>query len=115
MPETRNISDEKNTILLVGYCEPRSLGGRLANGAEQVKIFGEMYEVKAEVGQMRSMSAHGDYDDLCQFLACQDPKQIRTLFLVHGEYDVQQDFAHRLLRKGFQEVVIPEMHYQTKL
>lgn len=110
-----NIGEEKNTILLVGYCEPRSLGGRLANGAAQVKIFGEMYEVKAEVGQMRSMSAHGDYDDLCQFLACQDPKQVSTLFLVHGEYDVQQDFAHRLLRKGFQEVVIPEMHYQTKL
>ncbi len=110
-----NIGDKKNTILLVGYCEPGSLGGRLSRGAEQVKIFGEMYEVKAEVGQMKSMSAHGDYDDLCQFLACQNPKLVKTLFLVHGEYDVQQDFASRLIRKGFNEVVIPEMHYQTKL
>lgn len=110
-----NIGDQKNTILLVGYCEPGSLGGRLANGAAQVKIFGEMYEVKAEVGQMRSMSAHGDYEDLCQFLACQDASQVKTLFLVHGEYDVQQDFAYRLMRKGFKDVIIPEMHYQTKL
>lgn len=110
-----NINDERNTILLVGYCEPRSLGGRLMNGAKEVKIFGEMYPVIAEVGQMRSMSAHGDYDDLCQFLACQDPALVRSLFLVHGEYDVQQDFARRLNRKGFKEVIIPEMHFQTEL
>lgn len=110
-----NIHDAKNTILMVGYCEPHSLGGRLMAGVKEVKIFGEMFPVIAEVGQMRSMSAHGDYDDLCQFLACQDPTLVRTLFLVHGEYDVQQDFARRLVRKGFKDVVIPEMHYETSL
>jgi metallo-beta-lactamase family protein len=110
-----NIHDENNTILLVGYCEPRSLGGRLAAGVKQVKIFGEIYDVIAEVGQMRSMSAHGDYDDLCQFIACQDPASVDTLFLVHGEYDVQQDFAERLRRKGFRNVVIPDMHYSTHI
>lgn len=110
-----NIDDSKNTILLVGYCEPHSLGGRLMNGAKEVKIFGEMYKVKAEVGQMRSMSAHGDYDDLCQFLACQNPAQVNTLFLVHGEYDVQIDFAERLKRKGFTNVMIPALHSETNL
>ena len=110
-----NISDQKNTILMVGYCEPHSLGGRLASGAKEVKIFGEMYNVVAEVGQMRSMSAHGDYDDLSQFISKQDSAAVKTLFLVHGEYDVQQDFASRLLRKGFKELVIPEMHYETAL
>ena len=110
-----NIHDHRNTILLVGYCEPHSLGGRLMNGAKEVKIFGEQYQVIAEVGQMRSMSAHGDYDDLCQFLACQDPAQVKTLFLVHGEYDVQQEFAERLRKKNFKEVVIPERHSETNL
>lgn len=110
-----NIGDHKNTILMVGYCEPHSLGGRLMNGAKEVKIFGDMYSVVAEVGQMRSMSAHGDYDDLCQFIATQNPSLVKTLFLVHGEYDVQQDFASRLMRKGFKEVVIPAMHYETSL
>ena len=110
-----NIHDQRNTILLVGYCEPHSLGGRLMKGAKEVKIFGEQYKVIAEVGQMRSMSAHGDYDDLCQFLACQNPALIKTLFLVHGEYDVQQDFAERLRRKGFKDVLIPEMHFETTL
>jgi len=71
--------------------------------------------VNAEIGEMRSMSAHGDYDDLCQFLSCQDPKQVKKLFLVHGEYEVQQDFRDRLLRKGFSDVEIPERHQEIGL
>lgn len=110
-----NIGDKKNTILIVGYCEPNSLGGRLMNGAKEVKIYGEMYNVVAEVGQMRSMSAHGDYDDLCQFLSCQNPALVKTLFLVHGEYEVQLDFEGRLKRKGYKNVVVPKMHFETTL
>lgn len=105
-----NIEKERNTILIVGYCDPYSLGGQLTAGKKEVKIFGELYPVKADVGTMRSMSAHGDYEDLCQFLACQNPELVRKLFLVHGEYDVQIDFAARLRRKHFKEVVIPDMH-----
>lgn len=105
-----NIENERNTILIVGYCEPNSLGGKLMNGAKEVKIFRDEYLVKAEVGIIRSMSAHGDYDDLCQFLACQNPNEVQKLFIVHGEYPVQQDFRNRLLKKGFQDVEIPAMH-----
>ena len=110
-----NIGNAKNTILMVGYCEPRSLGGRLMNGAKEVKIFGDMYKVIAEVGQIRSMSAHGDYDDLCQFIANQDAAKVRTLFLVHGDYDVQQEFAERLGTKGYKNVMIPERHFEVAL
>jgi metallo-beta-lactamase family protein len=101
--------------LLTGYCEPRSLGGRLQSGAKQVGIFGVEHEVNAEVGSIRSMSAHGDYEDLSQWLACQNPKKVKKLFLVHGEYDVQQDFKVRLIRKGFDDVEIPELHYSIGL
>jgi metallo-beta-lactamase family protein len=110
-----NIGDAKNTILMVGYCEPHSLGGRLMNGAKEVKIFGEMYKVIAETGKMQSMSAHGDYDDLCQFISGQDKNLLKTLFLVHGEYDVQQEFADRLRKKGYNNVQIPERHSETIL
>lgn len=105
-----NIGKSENTILLVGYCEPNSLGGKLMNGNKEVRIFGEYFKVQAEVGIMRSMSAHGDYDDLCQFLACQNPAWINALFIVHGEEDVQVDFAKRLQKKGFKEVHVPAMH-----
>jgi metallo-beta-lactamase family protein len=105
-----NIEKERTTILMVGYCDPYSLGGRLMAGQKEVKIFGEFYLVKAEIGTMRSMSAHGDYEDLCQFLSSQNPELVRKLFLVHGEHDVQIDFAARLRRKHFKEVIIPDMH-----
>jgi len=110
-----NISNPNNTILIVGYCEPRSLGGRLRNGDSQVTIFGESYDVKAGVGIIDSMSAHGDYDDLCQWLACQDERQVRKLFLVHGEYEVQQAFRDRLVKKGFHDVEIPDLHQEIGL
>lgn len=105
-----NISNAKNTILLVGYCEPHSLGGRLMNGAKEVKIYSEQYEVVGKVGSIRSMSAHGDYEDLMQFLACQNPDLVKQVFVVHGEAEVQDHFAEKLRKKGFKEVHAPEMH-----
>ena len=110
-----NISNAKNTILLVGYCEPHSLGGRLMNGAKEVKIYSEQYEVVAKVGSIRSMSAHGDYEDLMQFLACQTPDLVKQVFVVHGEAEVQDHFAERLRKKGFKEVHAPEMHESFEL
>jgi metallo-beta-lactamase family protein len=110
-----NISNAKNTILLVGYCEPHSLGGRLMNGAKEVKIYSELYDVVAKVGSIRSMSAHGDYEDLMQFLACQTPDLVKQVFVVHGEAEVQDHFAERLRKKGFKEVHAPEMHETFEL
>ncbi len=105
-----NIENPKSAILLVGYCEPHSLGGRLQNGQKEVKIYSELYSVIAKVGSIRSMSAHGDYEDLMQFLACQTPELVSQIFVVHGEAEVQDHFAERLRRKGFKEVILPEMH-----
>ena len=112
---SNNIENSRNTILMVGYCEPHSLGGKLMAGAKEVNIFGIEHEVNAEIGSIRSMSAHGDYNDLCQFLACQDPKKVKKLFIVHGEYEVQQAFKQRLIKKGFLDVEIPELHYEIGL
>lgn len=112
---SNNIENSRNTILFTGYCEPRSLGGRLMAGDKEVGIYGVQHEVHAEIGSIRSMSAHGDYEDLSQWLACQDPRQVKKLFLVHGEYEVQQDFKRRLVKKGFADVEIPGLHYETGL
>ncbi len=112
---SNNIESSRNTILFSGYCEPRSVGGKLLNGVKEIKLFGVVHEVNAEIAAIRSMSAHGDYEDLCQFLACQDAKKVQRLFLVHGEYKVQQAFQQRLLNKGFSDVEIPEMHAEIGL
>ncbi|MEP7108645.1 MAG: MBL fold metallo-hydrolase [Ferruginibacter sp.] len=112
---SNNIENSRNTILFTGYCEPRSLGGKLLAGSKEVNIYGAIHEVNAEIGSIRSMSAHGDYEDLCRFLACQDAKKISRLFLVHGEYEVQKAFKLRLVNKGFENIDIPERHSETVL
>ena len=110
-----NINNHKNTILMVGYCEPNSLGGRLLAGQPFVRIFDEEYDVKAEVRSIQSMSAHGDYQDLLKFVSSQDPAAVKSIFLVHGEYAVQQHFREKLLEKGFANVQIPERHQEIDL
>ncbi|WP_407426002.1 MBL fold metallo-hydrolase RNA specificity domain-containing protein [Arcticibacter sp.] len=109
------ISNDRNTILIVGYCEPRSLGGQLMSGKKVVEIFSEEYDVRSEVRVIRSMSAHGDSEDLLKFLSCQDPEQVKRIFLVHGEDQVQRIFAGKLRDIGFKNVSIPEQHQSIDL
>ena len=104
------IEDPKNTVLMVGYCGPVSLGGELIAGAKTVEIFGESKDVEAEVDLLPGMSAHGDQDDLMQFLNQQDPMTVKGIFLVHGEYKTQTAFASKLETKGFSNIQIPEHH-----
>lgn len=112
---SNNIENSRNTILMTGYCEPNSLGGRLKLHPKEISIFGQIHEVNAEIGEVRSMSAHGDYEDLLQFLSCQNPALVSQLFLVHGEYDVQQDFRQKLIKAGFANVDIPDRHAEVEL
>jgi metallo-beta-lactamase family protein len=109
------IDNAQNTIMLVGYCGAKSLGGQLLNGAKEVEIFNGSCTVEAEIDQVQGLSAHGDTDDLCRFLDCQDADAVQQVFLVHGEYEVQQEFAARLERKGFKNVAIPAQHHRVAL
>lgn len=102
-----NISHPKNTILMVGYAEPNSIGGKIRSGAKTIKVFGEMHEVKADVVIIDSYSAHGDYKEMIQYLSCQDKKQVKHLFLVHGEYDTQLNFKEKLIDEGYRHIQIP--------
>jgi metallo-beta-lactamase family protein len=109
------VGDAKNTILLVGYCDPGSLGGRLKAGEKEVRIFGQQYDVLADVGEISGMSAHGDYEDLLNWLDGQEPESVSKLFLVHGEYEVQTAFRERLMRAGYGNVIIPDLHETVAL
>lgn len=106
------VGNSKNTILMVGYASPDSLAGRLLAGDRTVYLFRENIDVNAEIKSIRSMSAHGDYEDLLHFLSSQDPALVQQLFLVHGEYEVQKKFAVRIKDQGFKHVAIPEYHQE---
>lgn len=104
------IGNGANGVLFVGYCGNKSLGGQLLSGAREVEIFNDATRVAAEVGQLHGMSAHGDTDDLVQFLSTQNAEKVKGIFLVHGEHSVQKDFCERLQLKGFERVEIPSQH-----
>ena len=71
--------------------------------------------MKANVYAIKSMSAHGDYEDLLKFISCQDPALVERIFLVHGEYEVQQVFKSKLENSGFLNVTIPAQHQMEEL
>ena len=91
------------------------MGGRLKEKPDEVGIFGLRFKVRAQIDEISSLSAHGDYEELSQWLACQNPSEVKKLFLVHGDYDVQQRFREKLLRKGFTDIHIPALHEEVGL
>jgi metallo-beta-lactamase family protein len=94
---------------MVGYAEPFSLGGRIRNGESIVKIFGEDYEVKADVVVLDSYSAHADYKEMIQYFKCLDKSKVGKVFLVHGEYETQIEFKQKLSEVGFTNIEIPNL------
>lgn len=102
-----NISNEKNTILAVGYCSPGSLGGKLLAGNKTVSIYGEEFHVAAEIDAIHSYSAHADYEDMLRFLSCQKKEEIKKMFLVHGETDTKVEWKNILVKNNFKEIAIP--------
>lgn len=102
-----NIENERNTILAVGYCAPRTLGARLLNKPSEISIFGEVHPVNAEILRLDSLSAHGDYKEMLHYLECQDKAKVKKVFLVHGEEDVQRTYRNFLMDNGFNNIEIP--------
>jgi metallo-beta-lactamase family protein len=102
-----NIQNSRNTILMVGYCSPNSLGHALKSGEKSVKIFGEEFAVIAEIAVMDSFSAHADYEEMLNILKYQDTKKTKAVFLVHGEINAQTAFKEKLENQGFRNVLIP--------
>ena len=102
-----NISDHRNTILIVGYCSPTTLGAKIGRGDKEVSIHGMVYEVKADVKKIESYSGHGDYKEMIGFLSCQDKSALEKTFIVHGEYETQKKYASSLINEGYKNIEIP--------
>lgn len=109
-----NIQDHRNTILMVGYCPPGTPGGKLRARNEYLKLFGETLKVNASIEIMDSFSAHGDQNEMLDFLANQKTVS-KKLFLVHGDYDVQQAYSKFLANHGFNGLEIPDLHQEFKI
>ncbi len=109
-----NLANPKNTVLIVGYCSPNTPGGMLRNGIEVIKLFGEMIPVKANVEIMDSFSAHGDQQEMFNFIKNQLPTVEKT-FLVHGDERVLPEWNNFLSDKGFKNITVPSLGQEIDL
>ncbi|HBY08104.1 MAG TPA: MBL fold metallo-hydrolase [Chloroflexi bacterium] len=104
-----NIENPRNTILIVSWQAPYTLGRRLADREEQVKIFGEIYERKAEVATIGGLSAHAGQTMLLEYAqAVQD--RVKKIFLVHGEARGAEALTEKLREVGQSQVYFPKPH-----
>ena len=102
-----NIENERNTFLIVGYCSPDTAGGMLRKGIKELRIFGDIKQVRAEIKVMDSFSAHGDQKEMLEYIKNQ--RNAKNIFLVHGDYDTQKIYKTFLKKNGFNNIEIPEL------
>jgi len=87
-----NITRRESTILFVGYQAFGTLGRHIVEGAENVRILGQRYDVKARIAQIHGFSAHADRDELLAWLSSLKTAP-RHVFVTHGESEVAAHFA----------------------
>lgn len=102
-----NISRPESTILFVGYQATGTLGRQIVDGAKQVRILGQSYQVRARIAQISGFSAHADRGELLQWLtSLKNPP--KRLFVVHGEAEAVKQFGQFLREKTGWEVSMPQ-------
>lgn len=79
------------TVLFVGYQSPATLGGKLLDGADMIKLFGEEIQVKSEVLRVDSFSSHADREHLLEWIGKADANT--RIFINHGENEVTDKLA----------------------
>jgi metallo-beta-lactamase family protein len=104
-----NIEDARNTVLIVGWQAPHTLGRRLVERQSVVKIFGEEYRLKARVETINGFSAHADRDELLDYARQVGSNQLKAAFVVHGEEASSLALADGLSGLGVQRAIVPKV------
>ena len=110
-----NITHPENTVLFVSFQAQHTLGRRILEGNEKVRIFGEAYRVRAEVARVNGYSAHADHVELLQWASHFDQERLQKIFLVHGEPEGAGALAEGLREQGQSDVVVPTLHQSFEL
>ena len=110
MKNARRIADERNAVLITGYQAHDTLGRRLVDGAEEVRILGKSYPVRAAVRVLNGFSAHADQPELIAYVrACNGHGELGRVFLVHGGERRGRVLAGAMRAEGLPPAHLPEM------
>ncbi len=108
-----NIGDPRNTVLVVGFMARNTLGRRIVERHPVVKIFGEEYNLRAEVEIMNAFSSHADRNDLLEYVKPLKDT-VKGIFLVHGEEEQSRELFKALAADGY-PVHLPEPGEEVEL
>jgi metallo-beta-lactamase family protein len=110
------VGDSKNTVVIVGFQAPYTLGRRLVERRKEVRIFGLPHARRAEVVVLDGFSAHADQAGLLAFAeGVRDRGPLRRIVLVHGDPPAQEAFARLLTARGFPTIDIPDSGDRLRL
>ncbi len=105
-----NIGDPRNTVLMVGFCAPNTLGRAMHDRSPKVSIFGEEHEVRAQIETIDAFSAHADRNELLD-LVRHSTGSFKRILLTHGQEDQSEALASALRVSHPQsQIVIPNLH-----
>ena len=109
-----NIGNQRNCILITSWMAPHTLGRRLSEGDKQVHIFGESFNVRAEVATIHGLSSHADRDYLLTY-AQQSGSRLKGIFLVHGESGPAAALKERMSAAGLPPVSFPALGDEVEI
>jgi metallo-beta-lactamase family protein len=101
-----NVEDPRNTVLIVSFQAEHTLGRRIAERRETVRIFGDDYRLRARVAIIDAFSAHADREELLWWIGHAQPK-LKAVFVVHGEEEESLALAEGIEDLGVPEVLVP--------
>jgi metallo-beta-lactamase family protein len=111
-----NIEDSRNTILFTGYQAPHTLGRRILDGDQRVRIFGDDYNVRAKVTKLEASSGHADQPELLKWALAADGKNtVRRFALVHTEMPAASALKQLMNNNGLKNIMIPDRSDRMEL
>ncbi|MBD3287118.1 MBL fold metallo-hydrolase [candidate division WOR-3 bacterium] len=111
----KTIPDPKNLVIITGFQAPGTLGRRIVEGVESIRLYGEEFPLNCEVEVLNEYSAHADRTDLINMFKGYDPKNVKQVFLVHGDERQTLALGKAVAELGYEHVEIPEVDQEFEL
>jgi metallo-beta-lactamase family protein len=109
-----NIENPRNTVCIVSWQAPHTLGRRLADREKRIKIFGEPFTVSAEIATIGGLSGHAGQDLLTKY-AVNVKETVKKVFLVHAEEMPALALREKLKEQNMCEVYYPDLHSSEEI
>jgi len=111
-----NIGNPANTILFVGYQAENTLARKILDGWKRVPIFGEEWDVRAQIESIDGYSAHADRNEMLAYLQnIVGEGRLKRVFCVHGDPEACQSLAQAIRGLGVEDVLVPAWKQEVEV